>query len=481
MGMTKSVKKNYLYNLSYQILMILSPLIVTPYVSRILGAEGIGTYSFTQSIVSYFILLGTLGISMYAQREIAYLQKDKIGQSYIFWEIIIMKIFSIGISLLFFYIFIIRKSDYKFLYTIQMLDIVASLIDITWYFQGLEDFRKTVLRNFLIKIISIILVFLCVNKAEDLWIYILIHSGTLLLGQLSLWGYLPKFLRPIKIADLHIIKHIPIVFQLFIPQIAVQLYTVIDKTMIGLVTNSPLENGYYEQAQKLIKICLTFITSLGIVLIPRIAFAHSEKNIEMTKEYLKRSLQFVWFLGIPIMFGLIGISYNLVPWFFGKGFDKVSILIIMFSPLMIVIGMNYMMGTQLLAIGEQKIYTLSVVLGLILNVILNLMLIKEFLSLGAVVASVLAESLVALVQFVYIKKFISLKNLFLMSKKSFLSGFVMLMVLLFIEQKIISSFINTILLILLGIIIYIGILLILKDEFLLKIILKIDKYKKKIQ
>lgn len=126
--MKKSVKLNYIFNLCYQLLLIALPLITTPYVSRVLGAKAIGTYSFTQSIVTYFTLLGCIGLGLYGQREVAYCQKDTLKRTKILTELVLLKICSVLISLAVYIFVYLKLPDYKFLFMIQIIDIIANHI-----------------------------------------------------------------------------------------------------------------------------------------------------------------------------------------------------------------------------------------------------------------------------------------------------------------------------------------------------------------
>ena len=234
--MKKSITKNYLYNLSYQILVMIIPLITTPYVSRVLGATNIGIYSYTLSITTFFILFGSLGIALYGQREIAYEQDDKKKYSYTFWEIVVLRCITMTIStLIYYFVFAVGNNDYNLYYKILIVELIGNMIDISWFFQGLEEFKKTVLRNTLVKLISLVLILTLVKKPDDLPIYFVIYVLSTLLGNLSLWLYLPKYLTKVKIKDLKIFRHLKPTISLFIPQIAIQVYTLLVKTMIGTI------------------------------------------------------------------------------------------------------------------------------------------------------------------------------------------------------------------------------------------------------
>ena len=184
--MKKSIAKNYIYNLIYQMLTILLPLITTPYLSRVLGAENIGIYGYTISIVTYFILFGTLGVSMYGQREIAYLQDDKQKRSKAFWEIVFIRFITLSISIILFFLIYGRDGDYAIYYRILIIQLIANIFDISWLFQGIEEFDKTVIRNLIVKFLSLVLIFVMIKTPDDLWKYFVIYVGAELIGNVFL-------------------------------------------------------------------------------------------------------------------------------------------------------------------------------------------------------------------------------------------------------------------------------------------------------
>ena len=254
MMIKKSITKNYLYNLVYQILIIVTPLLTTPYVSRILGASGIGQYDSTQAVVQYFILFGTLGLHMYGQQEVAYVQQEKEKRSKVFYEILFLKCLTMAISLLAYLIFINFTNGHKLLYLIQIVDLISALFDISWFFYGIEEFKTIVVRNIIVRIMGVAGVFLFIKTPQDVPYYVLAHSIPVLLGNLSVWNYIKKEISWISVRCLNIKKHMRPALLLFLPQIATQIYVVLDKTMIMLLTSSDTEVGYYGQAQRLIKL-----------------------------------------------------------------------------------------------------------------------------------------------------------------------------------------------------------------------------------
>ena len=495
----KSITKNYIYNMVYQVLILILPLITTPYLSRVLGAEGIGIYGYTYSIVTYFILFGSLGVAMYGQREIAYAQENVEARKKVFIEIVIFRFITISMAIAFYYFLFIRGAEYQIYYQILLLELIAAAFDISWFFQGMEEFKRTVTRNVLVRICSVSLVFILVKTKEDLAKFTLIYSLADLIGNLSLWLYVPKYIKGVKVKNINVFKHLPQITLLFIPQIANQIYKILDTTMIGALVSDKTETGYYEQGQKVIRLLLTIVTSLGVVMVPRMASTFASGDKEKIKSYMKMSFKFVFFLAFPIMFGIISISQAFVPVFFGSGYDKVVILINIISPVLILMGMANVLGTQyLLPTKHQKEYTISVSIGVIFNFILNYILIKKFASIGASVATVISELIVVIIQFQFVKKEINLKNLFGMAWKYLLSGMIMFAVCFGIRLLLTTNIINSNLIILsknvlmntdyfinivsiivqmvFGALTYFVMLIILKDDYVFKFIDKIKSY-----
>ena len=478
MNMKKSIAKNYIYNLIFQILNLIVPLITMPYVSQILGAEKIGIYSYTLSIATYFILFGTLGVAMYGQREIAYVQDDKYNRSKKFIEILIMRFITLSISLFIFYLGFCRQGTYIVYYRILLVEIFAYCLDISWYFQGLEEFKKTAIRSTVVKFISVICIFIFVKTEQDLIKYIIIATLSTLVGNLSLWIYLPRYIEKVKIKDLKILSHLKPTISLFIPQIAIQVYTVLDKTMIGFFIDNKSEVGVYEQAQKIVKVPLTLISALGTVVSPRIANAAAKNKNEKIENYLANSFRFVWFLGIPSMFGIMGIANNFVPWFLGENFNKSITIIMIGAPIIMAIGLSNVSGIQyLVATKRQNLFTKSVIIGAIFNFITNLILIPNFKATGAMIASVFAEFLILIVQLIDIRKDIPIKIVYKDSIKYIISGVVMFIVIFNIGFILSPSIKTTLIQILTGMVIYVIMLMILKDKMLYD---NLNKIKKKV-
>ena len=402
----KSLTKNFIYNLAYQILILIIPLVSTPYISRVLGAENIGVFSFTLSIATYFVLFGTLGTSTYGQREIAYVANDRTKYSKTFWEIFLLKLGTMTISLLtFFLFFVLGNNEYNYYYAILTIEVVGNLLDISWFFQGLEEFKKTVMRNAIIRLIAFGLLFVLVKTPDDLPFYFAIHVAATLFGNLSLWFYLPKFLQKVSLKALKPLKHLRHTIVLFIPQIAIQVYTVLDKTMIGAIITDKSEVGYYEQSQKLVKVLLAVVTSLGIVMASRIAKYYIAGQKKETERAMMKSFRVIFLMGLPIMAGLMVTAPTFSPLFYGEGYDAIPLLLRIISPIIIFIGMSNVIGIQyLLPTKHQTEFTASVISGAVVNFIANLLLIPHFGAVGASIGTVIAEFTTTAVQLYFVRK-----------------------------------------------------------------------------
>lgn len=465
--MARSVKSNYLYNLLYQITAILLPLITMPYVARVLSPQGVGTNSLTNANTQYFMLLGTLGITMYATKKIATVRENKKKLKQTFWEIFLIQFVGCMISYVIFILVLGLHSSLGLYYMLQGFFILSSAIDISWYFVGIEDFKNASIRSFFVKVISVILIFLFVKDKGDLWQYILINSLTMFIGQCVMWFYMDKGIFAIKsLEKLKLKKHMIPILALFIPQVATQIYTVLDKTMLG-VFSPTVDVGYYDQSQKIVRILLTIITSLGMVMMPRIASLTSKNQHGLVKDTLKKSFTVISFLAIPISLGIMGVSDRFIPMFFGYEYLSVIPLLKISSILIIIIGLGNVFGTQyMIAVGKTKGYTISVCSGAVINFVLNLILIPKYSALGAVIATVSAEAAIAFIQLWYSKEILDISWI-KETYKYWISGISMLIVVLFIglgEQR------NILILskqIVGGIIVYFAILFILKDNMLM--------------
>lgn len=464
-----SVKKNYIYNTLYEILAIIAPLITAPYVSRIFGADGVGIYSYTNAISWYFTMFAALGVKSYGQREIAQHRDDRKAASKLFWELELMCATTTLLCLFVWIGLIIFSHKYSAYYAVLSMTIIATAFDISWFWGGYEQYRFIVIRNSLIKIAGIVLLFTFVHKKSDLLLYVALIAGTGLLGNISMWSYLPKYLEKIDWKTLQFKHHFKETLVYFIPTVATSIYTVLDKAMIGWITHDDYENGYYEQATKIINICKTLVLSIITVMSSRMSFLFSKEEHMEIKQRMENTVNFVLLFAIPIMFGLIGVANRFVPLFFGDGYEKTITIIYVMAPLLVIIGLSNCLGALYFTpSGQRARSNKAIVTGAVVNLVLNLGLIYFFKSLGAAIASVMAESTITIMYLYMSHDYFNLKCISKFAWKRLLAAAVMLAAVLFIGSEIESALICIIVQVAVGAVIYGGLLLLMRDTFLIQ-------------
>lgn len=479
-----SIKRNIIYKLLYEILVIATPFITIPYVSRILGADGIGIYSYSQSCITYFTMFAILGTNIYGVREIARCRSNKKKYSNLFWEIEILTIITSSICLLLWVLIILFSTKYQFYFLALIPVLFSTLFDISWFFTGLERVGYTVILNALCKIIGTVLIFLLIKVKEDLVTYILLNSLTLMLGNLTMWLFLPKFLTKTFFKFVNIWNHFKKSLIYFIPTIAIAIYSVLDKTLIGLITDDSYQNGFYEQATKVIGIANTFsFIALNSVMTARLSYLFSEHKFDEAKSKITISMGMILFLATASMFGIIGIAPKFVPFFFGNGYEPVVILLYLMSPLIVIIGISNCIGCQYYtAIGKTKNASYYMIIGSIVNLVLNLTLIPFFGAKGAVIGSIGAEMVITLLFVHFDEKYLTWMSLLKIGYKKVIAGFIMVLIIRFSSQWLTFSEISSLCLqVFLGFLTYILVLVFLKDstiQILFSLLSKFTGYQK---
>ncbi|RGW12581.1 flippase, partial [Ruminococcus sp. AF13-37] len=399
----KRVLKNYIYNTAYQVLVIIVPLITTPYISRILHSDGVGVYSYTYTIAFAYSLFAGLGVNSYGQREIAYNQGSKEKMSSVFWELVILRTVMTLITVCLYIMLVVSYRKYSRYLVEQIFIIVAVLFDISWFFQGIENFKIVVIRNLIVKIVSVVLIFLLVKEEKDIDIYILINSLSILLSNIFFFINLPKYVDFVDLKKVNILRHMKGTIQFFIPLIATQIYSQLDKIMLGVLLNDTMENGYYEQARKITAIIVAIVTSLNNVLLSRISYLFINNEIEEIKRCFEESFKVMLFILIPILPGMFIMSDNFVIWFFGEEFIKVALLMKLSCILLVFMCLGNFIGVQFLApTKKQNKMTFAYVTAAIVNFVFNIILIPKWKSEGALVASIVAESVSCGIQWFYL-------------------------------------------------------------------------------
>ena len=455
------VLKNYAYNLSYQLLVIILPIITTPYVTRVFSSADLGTYGYFNSIVTYFILLATLGVANYGTKEISGHRKD-IRKN--FWGIYTLQF---GATILSICLYILLCLSLSFMQNpvayILGLSLVSKGMDISWLFQGLEDFRKITVRNITVKLVGVISIFLFVKSANDLYLYVFLLTIFELLGQFSMWLPAREFIGKPHFDWTYAKQHLKPVILLFLPQIAISLYVTLDRTMLGALASTK-DVGIYDQALKLVNILLTLVTSLGSMMLPRVANLLSTGDHKAVNKMHQISFLIYNLVIFPIIAGMLIVNDDFVQFFLGQDFQdaKYAIAIMIFR--MFFIGCTNIMGIQILIPhNKNKEFMISTTIPAIVSVGLNLLLLPKLGYIGAAIVSVLTEALVWAIQLYFTRNY--LKEVpFLASTVKIIGASALMYGVLFVVKTTVNftPVINVMVFAVIGAVIYISQILFLK-------------------
>lgn len=400
-----SLKKNLAYNVAYQILVIILPLITAPYVSRVLGADGLGTYSYIFSIVTYFGLFGMLGIANHGNRSVALVRDNRQKVSEAFSNTYIIQLCTTVIALLLYFLFIYCWfSGDKTIAYIESIIVLSYVLDITWFFFGLEQFAVTVTRNAIIKIATVVAIFIIVRSREDLWIYALIMSCGMLFSQIYLWLRIRKYADFCKPSWSQVKSNIKPVLMLFIPAIAYSIYKLLDKVMLGAMS-SMSQVGLFDNAEKIINIPSSLITAFGTVMMPRITVLLGTGDEHRISYLNKISVRYFTLLVVGAAFGLAGICNVLAPVYFGSEFVGSAPIIAGLGFSLIFVTWANVIRTQYLIPNKlDKPYVISSVIGALANLAVNIILIPKFAGIGAMIGTIIAEFTVFFVQLILVRR-----------------------------------------------------------------------------
>lgn len=476
-----SLKLNLILNTIFQILTMFAPILTAPYVSRVLGVEQIGKFSYFYSINYYFILLAGLGTATYGIIEIAKNRDDKIKYSNAFWGIEIITIISSLVSIFIWLGMLLIYQQYSKMLSIMILYLVAVLFDISWFYIGIEKVKYSVIVNTFFKITGVILIFVMIKSPGDLNLYILILCGSTLLGNLSMWFFLPIYVSSIKISKKELLYYFRGTLVYFIPTIATSISAVLDKTLIGLITKSDSENGYYEQSTKIITLVRAVcFASLNNVLSARMAYLYKNNGVDDIERKKSFSINIVMILGVSSCFGIIAISNFFVPIFFGDGYDKVIYFMMLMAPLIPLMGISNTIGSLYYnPSGNRKKSAILLLICAAINLVLSSILIVFYWGYGAIIATLISELILLFLYIYYSKRFISFKEIIITGWKKLIAGLTMFFVLFFIKGYFNITLLNLLILIIIGIAVYFFVLLLLFDDFIIQLIKKICSYFKK--
>ncbi len=450
-----SIKKNYFYNIVYQILNIVIPLITTPYVSRILGSGGVGRYSYAYSIAYYFVMFAMLGVNNYGNRTIAVASDDKQKRSKIFWGIYCFQLCVSVIVIILYVAYVLFIGEDKTIGWIMITFVISAGFDINWFYFGMERFKITVVRNSIVRLSTVLCTFLFVKTAADVYIYSFVSVIGILVAQIILLVMVRKYVQPVKLCAHDITQHIKPNLVLFVPVIAISLYKFMDKIMLGAMCIES-EVGYYESCDKIVQIPVALISALGVVMLPRITNMLANNQEQASLEYTKKSLVFTIFVSAPMSFGIMAVAEEFVPIFYGRGFDKCIDVFQFLLPCCIFMAFANVIRTQyLIPYKKDRIYIISVIAGAVINLIVNAMLIPRLQSIGAAIGTLIAETTVCVVQCFCIRTEFRTIKYALYSMPFILSSVIMYFVLRILDFGNMGNILTLMLKIFIGVIVYI--------------------------
>lgn len=402
--MAASIKKNFLLNSSYQILQILTPLVTTPYLSRVLGPENVGVYSYTSSITNYFVMFALLGMSTYGVRAIA-VCTTREERSKTFWSAYASQLIMGCAVLIAYAVYGLFVHAGGYLITVLWgMWVLSAALNVSWLLFGLEEFKVTTIRSCIVRLLSVAAIFLFVRDAGDLWGYVAAISGAYLLEQLAVWPFVFKYVDFHKPSFEELKVHFIPNLKLFIPVIAISLYTSLDKIILGAMSDMR-QAGYFEYSEKLSKMPLAVITAMGTVMLPRMSSTLASGDRAEGLNLIQKSMWVMQAGAMALAFGIAAITPEFVPVFFGEGYDPCIPLMVIISITIPLIAATNVIGKQyLLPTMRENLYTWSVVVGAVVNLVINFALIPSLGAMGAAIATVAAELVVLLAQSFFVRK-----------------------------------------------------------------------------
>ena len=402
--MSHSVKKNFVYNSAYQIFQIITPLVTTPYLSRVLEASGVGLYSYTYAIAVYFVMFATLGMSNYGVRAMAAVADNPAQRNKTFSSVFASQLV-VAIPVFVFYLVyaILFPQGGMVISLLWAMYVFSSVINVSWLFFGMEDFAKATIINIATKVLELVGIFTLIHSAQDVYIYCGIDSLCFLLGFALLLPFLRKYVKFSKPTWAEVKVHFLPNLKLFIPVIAISLYTTLNSILLGAMSTME-QTGYFDYSNKMARMPLAVITALGTVMLPRMSNMFAAGKTEEGLDLLDTSMWLMLAGGLAMAFGITGIAPEFVVVFFGPGYEPCAAVMTALAWIVPLICATNVIGAQyLLPLYRDNHYTISVCAGAVINVVLCLLLISELGALGAALGVVAAEFVVLTVQVFFVR------------------------------------------------------------------------------
>lgn len=384
--------RDVFYSILYQMTGVLLPLISAPLVSRALGAEGLGIQSVVEANTSYFTMLALLGLQNYGNRTVA-MQTEKKAADRVFWEIYSMQLISGTISILLYGLVFLASGigHYQRYYAINSIYVLASILDISWYFYGKAEFRFISLRSIAVRVLSFLATIVFVQQESHVWVYLLIIALSHLLSALTLWGKLLRTTPYEKPNWDAVKKHIKPNLILFIPIVSIQVYRVMDKTMLGPISGN-VQSGLYAAADRIVSVALTLFTAIGTVMLPHSTKMVATGNTQQLRRSIRNTMQIQMLIAVCLCGGMLCISTEALTVYYGQGFSQAGKILQILSVIPIINVWKSVLRNQfLIPKGYDRAYIWALISGALVNLIVNTILIPVCGAKGAAVGTVTAE------------------------------------------------------------------------------------------
>ena len=414
--MAKSVKANYLFNLINSASQLLFPLITFPYASRIMMADGIGQVNFFQSIISYISLFTCLGIPMYAIREVAKVRDNPEKMTRITVEILLLHAFLTLLGYMAVAVICLTVTKVQTdipLFLLLSATIFFTAIGCEWFYQGIEDFKYVAIRGLLVKLLSVVLLFLFVKTKEDILWYGAYTVLGVLGGNIFNFIRLRKYLHRdvIDFRALHPLRHLKPALHVFALNVVISIYLQLNNVLLGFMKDAEAV-GYFTAATKIMMITMSISSSLGAVIMPRTSNLIAEGRMDEFRILIQKSYDFVLALAMPLTVGLIFTSPSIILLLSGEGFAPAVLTSQIVASNILMVGLSGVMGIQVLyPLGKINIVILCTLIGAAVNVFFNVLLIPRYGHNGTAVAYMLAEVAVTVSMFLIGRKYIPIQFL----------------------------------------------------------------------
>ena len=484
--MAKSIKINFIFNLISTLSGVLFPLITFPYASRIMEADGIGQVGFFSSIISYISLFTSLGIPIYAIREIARVRDDESQMNKTAVEILLLHtaLTFIGyIMVALMCLFVAKVSIDIPLFLILSTSLFFTAIGCEWFYRGIEDFKYITIRGLVVKVLYVILLFSFVHSKSDLYIYAALTVLGTVGNNIFNFFRLRKYIKPslLKLKELSIIRHLAPSLKIFTLNLVISLYLNMNTVMLGFFKDSATV-GYYEVATKLTGLILGVVQALQNVMIPRFSYLAKEETKKEFDELCQRVMDFVVTISIPMSLGLLVLSAPLIHLFCGLSYEPAIKTLSIMSPIIFLVGLSGISGFQILyPLGKENLVILGTAAGALVNLLVCFVLIPSFAQNGAAIATLIGEAAVTVTLFALGRQYIHVKYMSTHYMNCIVGGLLMFVTIYVLSRTIPSDWMKIVIIPISGAIVYGAYLFFRKDSFSLYLLEmvknKVDSYK----